>query len=128
MPHADFVHLRVNSAYSLSEGAIKLKELAALCRRHAMPAGSAIIGDKGYDANSLRGLLERRGTAAVIPSRSCRKVALPFDAETYKDGNVIKRMFCRLKDYRRIATRYDKLAQNFPAALCLAAVLCYWIN
>lgn len=94
----------------------------------AMPAGRETIGDKGYDANSLRSLLKRRGTTAVIPSRSCRKVARPFDAETYKDRNVIERMFCRIKDYRRIATRYDKLAQNFLAALCLVAALCYWIN
>ena len=93
-----------------------------------MPAGRATIGDKAYDANSLRALLERQGTAAVIPSRTCRKAALPFDAETYKERNVIERMFCRLKDYRRIATRYDKLAQNFLAALCLVAALCYWIN
>ncbi len=94
----------------------------------AMPAGRATIGDKAYDANSLRALLERRGTAAVIPSRNCRKAALPFDPEIYKDRNVIERMFCRLKDYRRIATRCDKLAQNFLAALCLVAALCYWIN
>lgn len=93
-----------------------------------MPAGRATIGDKSYDANSLRGLLERRGTAAVIPGRSCRKVPLPFDAQTYKSRNVIERMFGRLNDYRRIATRYDKLAQNFLASLCLADVLCYWIN
>lgn len=93
-----------------------------------MPASRDMIGDKAYDANDLRTMLDRRGTAAVIPSKACRKVALPFDAQTYKRRNVIERMFGRLKDYRRIATRYDKLAQNFLASLCLAAVLCYWIN
>ena len=51
-----------------------------------------------------------------------------FDAQDYKGRNVIERSFCRLKDFRRVATRYDKLARNFMAAVQLAALVAYWIN
>ena len=51
----------------------------------------------------------------------------PFNKTRYKGRNVIERMFGRLKDFRRVATRYDKNAENFLAALCLAALICYWI-
>ena len=63
-----------------------------------------LLGDKGYDANHLRRFLAERGTAAVIPSTSSRKVAIPHDAERYRLRNVIERAFCRIKDFRGIAT------------------------
>ena len=50
-----------------------------------------------------------------------------FSRLLYRDRNAIERMFCRLKDFRRIATRYDKLARNFLAAICLVATVCYWL-
>jgi transposase len=73
-------------------------------------------------------LLDSRSTAAIIPSRASRKFPLPLDQEAYRQRNVIERMFCRLKDFRRVATRYDKLARNFLATVCLAAVLAFWLN
>jgi len=85
-----------------------------------------LIGDKGYDADHLRALLESRGTIAVIPNKTNRKRLLPFDAERYKWRNVIERTNCRIKDFRAIATRYDKLARNFLAGLCLLTALIYW--
>jgi transposase len=85
-----------------------------------------LVGDKGYDANHLRRYLAERGTAAVIPSTSSRKLAIPHDAERYKLRNVIERTFCRIKDFRGIATRYDKTARNFLAAVCLVAAITYW--
>ena len=94
----------------------------------ALPESSSLLGDKGYDANGLRRLLDSRNTAAVIPSKASRKIAFPFDQDAYRQRNVIERMFCRLKDFRRIATRYDKLARNFLAAICLAAALSFWLN
>ena len=94
----------------------------------AMPPGDSMLADKGYDANALRALLASRGTTPIIPNKACRKVALPFDAEAYKQRNVIERMFCRLKDFRRIATRYDKLARNFLAAICIAATVIWWLD
>ena len=85
-----------------------------------------MVGDKGYDANHLRHFLAARGTAAVIPSTTTRKVAIPYDAMRYKLRNVIERTFCRIKDFRGIATRYDKTARNFLAAVCLVSAITYW--
>jgi transposase len=87
-----------------------------------------LIGDKGYDADHLRLFLEGRGTTPIIPNKSNRKQLFPFDAELYRLRNVIERTFCRLKDFRAIATRYDKTARNFLAGLCLITALCYWLN
>jgi hypothetical protein len=64
----------------------------------------------------------------VIPNKANRKTIFPFDEDLYRLRNVIERTFCRLKDFRGIATRYDKLARNFLAAICLVAALCCWIN
>jgi transposase len=72
-------------------------------------------------------MLKARKTKAVIPSRRSRNDPLPLDREAYRQRNVIERMFCRLKDFRRIATRYDKLARNYLAGVCLVSVLEYWL-
>ena len=87
---------------------------------------TAVVGDKGYDANHLRHFLAARGTVAVIPSTTTRKAAIPHDAARYKLRNVIERTFCRIKDFRGIATRYDKTARNFLAAVCLVSAITYW--
>lgn len=87
-----------------------------------------MLADKGYDADRLRAWLAERGTTAVIPSKSNRKQPLALDSAAYRDRNLVERMFCRLKDFRRIATRYDKLAINYPSSLCLAASLTWWTN
>jgi transposase len=87
-----------------------------------------LIGDKGYDADHLRLFLQDRGTVPVIPNKTNRNKLLPFDASLYRLRNVIERTFCRLKDFRAIATRYDKTARNFLASLCLVTALYYWIN
>jgi putative transposase len=82
--------------------------------------------DAAYDSDRLRGFLIERGTQPVIPNNPRRKHLHPFDAEAYKLRNLIERMFGRLKDWRRIATRYDKLAANFAAAVALAAIVTWW--
>lgn len=87
-----------------------------------------LIADRGYDANHLRQLLAERGTEAVIPSTTSRRTPIPYDADAYKARNLVERMWCRLKDWRRVATRYDKLARNFLATALLAASFSYWIN
>ncbi len=88
---------------------------------------SRLLADKAYDANWLRELLAERKAEAVIPCNPTRKNLIPYDAAAYRQRNLIERMFCRLKDFRRIATRYDKLAANFAAAVYLAATVCYWL-
>jgi putative transposase len=71
-------------------------------------------------------LLIERGTLPVIPNNPTRKRPHPFDEHAYRHRNLIERMFCRLKDWRRIATRYDKLASSFAAAVAIAAVIIWW--
>lgn|SRR5512135_756210 len=87
-----------------------------------------LLGDKAYDADHLRSFLHARGTLAVIPNKSNRVSPYPFDENRYKARNVIERSMGRIKDFRAIATRYDKTARNFLAGVCLAAVLIWWIN
>ena len=85
------------------------------------------LADTAYDSDALRALLWRRGCQPVIPNNPTRKRKHPFDPVAYRQRNVIERPFCRLKDWRRGATRYDKLAQNYRAPVILAAILLYWL-
>ena len=92
-----------------------------------MPPACLCAADAAYDSGGLRLFLQERGTQPVIPNNPTRKNLQPFDPELYKLRNLIERMFCRLKDWRRIATRYDKLATNFGAAITLAAIVNWWL-
>lgn len=87
-----------------------------------------LIADKAYDANSLRQLLTQRGAKAVIPSTTSRNCPIPYNKSLYRQRNLIERMFARLKDFRRVATRYDKLARNFLAGAMLVATVLWWLN
>jgi transposase len=86
-----------------------------------------LIADKAYDTNSFRQLLAEHGIETVIPSVRRRKPLIPHDILAYRLRNLIERMFGRLKDFRRVATRYDKLARNFLAAVTIAATIIWWI-
>lgn len=86
-----------------------------------------LLGDKAYDSEDLRLWLNERGTKAVVPNRSNRKQPFSFDKNAYKQRHKIENAFCRLKDFRRIATRYDRLARNFLASVCLVAAIVWWI-
>jgi transposase len=88
----------------------------------------ALIADKGYDGDEFRADVADRGAKPVIPNRSNRVNLHRFSKRAYTGRNVIERCFCRLKDFRRVATRYDKLARNFLAAVHLAALVAYWLN
>ena len=94
----------------------------------AVPAPGSLIGDKAYDADDLRHLLTAQGTIAVIAPMRRRLAPPPFDAITYRQRNLIERAFCRLKDWRGIATRYDKTARNFLAGLYLAVAVIHWLG
>lgn len=87
-----------------------------------------LIADKAYDANSLRQLLDAQGAKAVIPSTASRRQPIPYNKTMYRQRNLIERMFARLKDFRRVATRYDKLARNFLAGALIAATVLWWLN
>lgn len=86
-----------------------------------------LIADRGYDANRLRATLRDQGTIPVIPGRRNRKRPIQYDQRRYRDRWRVEAMFCRLKDFRRIATRYDKLARNFLSAISLAAAVAFWL-
>ncbi len=86
-----------------------------------------LLADKGYDANSLRRHLRLSEIVPVIPGRSNRKRKIRYDAKRYKSRHLIKNAFCRLKDFRRVATRYDKLARNFLSAVALATLVAFWL-
>ena len=92
-----------------------------------LPPSLLCAADTAYDSDALRRFLIERGTRPVIPNNPTRKRIQPFDPAAYKRRNIIERSFCRLKDWRRIATRYDKLAANFASACYLAAIVIWWI-
>lgn len=92
-----------------------------------LPSARLCAADTAYDSDALRRFLIARGTCPVIPNNPTRKHLHPFDRQAYRRRNLIERMFCRLKDWRRVATRYDKLATNFAAAVLLAAAVTWWI-
>ena len=92
-----------------------------------IPGIKELLADKGYDTDAFRGFLKDQKIKPVIPGKSNRKKRIRHDKSAYKNRNVIERCFGRLKDFRRIATRYDKLAGNFFSALCLVAIVAYWL-
>ena len=83
----------------------------------------ALLGDKAYDADSLVDTLNRREITAVIPPKANRKVQRNCDFALYRERNLVERFFNKLKHFRAIATRYDKLARNFIAGVQLASAI-----
>jgi transposase len=86
-----------------------------------------VLADKGYDANALRKMLRSVSIVPVISGRQNRKRAIAYDKQRYRDRHLIENAFCRIKDFRRVATRYDKLARNFLSAVALAALVAFWL-
>ena len=84
---------------------------------------AALIGDKAYDADAFIDILAKRQITPVIPSHPRRATPLPCDFALYCERNLVERFFNKIKHYRAIATRYDKLARNFLAALQLVAAI-----
>jgi transposase len=94
----------------------------------AMAPNRRLIADRAYDADRLRDWLGERGIEAVIPGRASRNVAYPLNRAAYRRRNVIERMFGKLKNWKRIATRYDRLAVNYLAAIALVALATQWLK
>lgn len=96
----------------------------------AIPEGSGatLIGDKGYDSDEYRSALCAKGVEACIPPRRGRINPAAFCIETYKQRHKVENMFGRLKDWRRIATRYDRRADIFMAAITIAAIVIWWLQ
>jgi transposase len=92
----------------------------------ALPSPALCLADTAYDSDALRAFLQERGTKPVIPNNPARKRRHPFDERDYRQRNIVERTIGRLKDWRRIHTRYDKLARNFASAIAIAAIIQGW--
>lgn len=92
---------------------------AVYCAVDAFAQAKSLSADKAYDSDYIRQRLEANGHAAVIPPKANRVTEIAFDTEKYKERNRIERAFRKLKNFRRIATRYDKLARVFEAFVCI---------
>jgi len=92
-----------------------------------LPASATLAADRAYDSDALRRLLLARRTTPVIPNGPRRKNLHPFDRTAYKRRHLVERAFCRLKGFRRVATRYDKLAANFLSGIALATAIAFWL-
>lgn len=92
-----------------------------------LPEAKVMIADKGYDSDEYRAALKAKGIASCIPPRKGRKVMHEFSKTLYKQRHKVENMFGRLKDWRRIATRYDRCADIFMSAITIAAIVIRWI-
>ena len=110
----------------LTEGQMSDYKGAALMLK-ALPRARELLGDKGYDADWFRQALTARGITACIPSKSNRKIQIEHDRVLYRQRHWIENMFGRLKDWRRIHTRYDRCAHTFMSAICIAATVIFWL-
>ncbi len=82
----------------------------------------ALLADKGYDADAIRQELAKADIEAVIPTKSNRRIPIPHDREKYRWRNLVERLFSKLKNWRRVATRYDKTAESYLGFVALASV------
>ncbi len=92
-----------------------------------MPPSAEPVAGKGRDGRELREWLEERGTGPVIPPRKNRRIRYHHDRAIYRERDIIERMFRRLKDRRRIATRFERNIKNVMAAIALAAAIISWL-
>jgi len=92
-----------------------------------LPKVEWLLGDRGYDADWFREALKDKGIRPCIPGRKQRKKTVKYDKRRYKRRNRIEVMFGRLKDWRRVATRYDRCPKVFLSAIALAAIVIYWL-
>lgn len=94
---------------------------------NSLPEADWLLADRGYDADWFRETLVGTGTTPCIPGRKSRKKTVKYDKRRYKRRNRIERMFGRLKDWRRILTRYDRSPTVFLSAIALAAAVIFWL-
>ncbi len=93
-----------------------------------LPSGSSLIADRGYDSNWFRKALAEKDIEPCIPPTRNRKVPIAYDKALYRQRHKVENMFAKLKDWRRIATRYDRCAHTFFSAICIAASVAFYLN
>ena len=111
----------------LSEGQLN-DHVGARLMFDTMPRAKVLIADKGYDSDDFRQALEECGVAPCIPPRRHRKVLIAYDKALYKTRHKIENLFAKLKDWRRVATRYDRCSHTFFSAICIAASCAFYLN
>ena len=94
---------------------------------NGLPEAEWLLADRGYDADWFRETLVDNATMPCIPGRKSRKKAVKYDKRRYKRRNRIERMFGRLKDWRRVSTRYHRCPKVFLSAIALAATVIFWL-
>jgi transposase len=94
---------------------------------NTVPTAVYVIADKAFDSDALVAKIRSMGAIPVIPSKCNRKTPRRHDEEAYKRRNLIERFFCRIKEFRRLATRYDKLTSRFGAFLLIATAT-LWVK
>ena len=92
-----------------------------------MPAAKVPLAQESYDADFMRDALADRKTEACIPSKSNRTIQIPRDRAPYRNRHKIVSMFGKLKDWRRIHTRFDRCAHTFKPAIAIATIVSFWI-
>jgi transposase len=120
------VHVRVNGLGLPTKFLLTPGQTADVTQGEALVAGTAaavVIADKGYDSAAVVRAVEATGAEAVIPTQKNRKVQRDIDRERYKDRNLVERFWGRVKQYRRVATRYEKTARNFLAFVHVASIM-----
>jgi len=93
----------------------------------AAPKAAAVIADRGYDSDELRDFIKERGATPVIPPKKNRRIQYRYDKALYKTRHRVERFFCRLKDFRRVATRYDRQPYILMAAVFLVSIVAFWL-
>ncbi|GAB3227056.1 hypothetical protein GCM10027423_64120 [Spirosoma arcticum] len=120
------IHATVDALGNPLRIILTVVERAAITQAEALLADyqvDAVLADRGYDANSLVNALQKANVEVVIPAKKSRLECRPIDENLYKDRNKVERYFNKLKQYRRIATRYEKTASSFVAFVYLASVM-----
>ena len=93
-----------------------------------VPKAKELLADRGYEADWFRTALQEKGIAPCIPPKKNRKANILFDKMLYKKRHKVENMFGKLKDWRRIATRYDRCAHTFFSSICIAAIVIFYLN
>jgi putative transposase len=93
-----------------------------------LPQAELLLADRGYDSNRFRAALAERGITACIPPMPGRRTQLTYDKVLYRQRHKVEIMFGRIKDWRRIAMRYDRCAHTFFSAICIAATVTFWLR
>ena len=118
---------RIEPYFPLSHGVARVDDQRVISRPPFVRPIRQLLGDKGYDADWFRQALAVRGITACIPSKSNRAKPIEHDRILYRERHKIENTFGRLKDWRRIHTRYDRCAHTFMSAICIAAAVIFWL-